>query len=243
MNFRVVNHQNPQSFLAVLVITVLSLLLTACGNIATPVSTLPPFNAANTSATTTPVSLNTGASTPTIATSSATVAATTAVSTARTVDPAATATPFVPEKPVTLEMWVMPNTGKSVEDLNKVLVGFNQEYPNIRVKVTEISWNDALVKITTALQKGTGPDVTQVGSTWVGGFQATGGLRPFSDREILAVGGAQSFSEAAWDSTHLLGSKEIVAMPWFADTRALFYRTDLLKKANLDPAHRLQGLG
>ena len=137
---------------------------------------------------------------------------------------------------VTLQMWVMPNTAHSVDDMNRILAGFYRQYPDIKVNVTEVSWNDALVKITTALQNGTGPDVTQAGTTWVGGFQATGGLRPFTASEIEMVGGSGAFNEASWDTTHLIGSKDIVALPWFAETRALFYRTDLLKKAGLDPA-------
>jgi multiple sugar transport system substrate-binding protein len=137
--------------------------------------------------------------------------------------------------PVTLEMWIMPNTGKSVDDMNKVLEGFNQQNPNIKVNVTEVSWGDALTKITTALQSGVGPDVTQVGTTWVGGFAATKGLRPFTAEEIQAMGGKDAYSQAAWDTSHMLGSNEIVAMPWFVETRALYYRTDLVKKAGLDP--------
>ncbi len=135
---------------------------------------------------------------------------------------------------VTLEMWIMPNSGKSVDDMNKVLVGFNQQNPNIKVNVTEVGWGDALNKITTSLQTGVGPDVTQVGSTWVGGFAATKGLRPFTDEEIKAMGGAETFTEAAWNTAHQLGQKDIVAIPWFVETRALFYRTDVLQKAGLD---------
>ncbi len=177
-----------------------------------------------------------GDSTATTAPAPTAAAATTAAGAATTAAPAATTAAAADTKPVTLEMWIMPNSGKAADDLNKVLAGFTQQNPNIKVNVTVVDWGDALTKITTSLQTGVGPDITQVGTTWVGGFAATKGLRPFSDAEIQAVGGASAFTDAAWDTTHMLGSKEIVAMPWFVETRALYYRTDLVKKAGLDPA-------
>lgn len=197
----------------------LGLLLAACGdNTATPVP-------ATTAAATTAAQ----AATTTAAAAAATTArpATTAAAAATTAAPAT-------GPAVTLEMWIMPNTGKSVDDMNKVLAGFYQQNPNIKVNVVEVGWGDALTKITTALQTGVGPDVTQVGTTWVGAFAATKGLRPFTEAEIKAVGGQEAFTEAAWQTTYQLGTKEIVAMPWFVETRAVYYRTDLLKKANLD---------
>jgi multiple sugar transport system substrate-binding protein len=128
----------------------------------------------------------------------------------------------------------MPNTGQSVQDLQKALADFYKANPNIKVNVTEVGWGDAFGKIQTALQTGVGPDITQVGTTWVATFGSTGGLRPFTDAEIQAVGGAKAFSDPAWNTTHLNGSKDIVAMPWFVETRALLYRKDVLAKAGLD---------
>lgn len=190
-----------------LLVLMLSLLLAACGD-NTP--TTAPATTAAPAATTAA-----GA-----ATTAAGAAATTAASTGGA--------------PVTLEMWIMPNSAKSVDDVQKVLADFYKANPNIKVNVTEVGWGDALPKITTALQSGVGPDITQVGTTWVGGFAVTKGLRTFTDAEVQAMGGASNFTEAAWGTSSLLGSKEVVAIPWFVETRAILYRTDILQKAGLD---------
>lgn len=194
--------------LVALLALLLSLLLAACGDTPT-----------NTPAATT-------------AASSATTAAGSAATTA-----AGAATTAAASGPnVTLEMWIMPNSAKSVDDVQKVLADFYKANPNIKVNVTEVGWGDALTKITTALQSGVGPDITQVGTTWVGGFAVTKGLRTFTDAEVTAMGGGNNFTEAAWNTSRLLGSNEVVAIPWFVETRALLYRTDVLQKAGLDPA-------
>lgn len=137
---------------------------------------------------------------------------------------------------ITVQLWTMPNTGQSVQDLQTALADFYKQNPNIRVEATEVSWGDAFGKIQAALATGIGPDITQVGTTWVGAFATTGALRPFTDSEIQAMGGITAFSPAAWDTTHLANSSSTVAIPWFVDTRALAYRTDVLKKAGLDPS-------
>ncbi|HEX2911527.1 MAG TPA: sugar ABC transporter substrate-binding protein [Chloroflexia bacterium] len=174
-----------------------------------------------------------GDATPTTAPSSTTQSAS-APTTAS--GPSSATTVSSSQEAVTLEFWTMPNTGQAAKDLQATLADFYKQNPNIKVNVTEVSWGDAFGKIQTALQSGVGPDITQLGTTWVATFGSTGGLRPFSDAEVQAVGGEKAFSPAAWNTTHLAGTKDIVAMPWFVETRALLYRKDVLAKAGLDGA-------
>jgi multiple sugar transport system substrate-binding protein len=211
--------------LTVLLTLALALVLAACGD-----NTATPAPAATTAAA--PAATTAAAPAATTAASAATTAATTKAATAA---PAATTAAAAATGPsVTVEMWIMPNTGQSVQDMQTALADFYKQNPNIKVNVTEVGWGDAFGKIQTALQTGVGPDITQVGTTWVATFGSTGGLRPFTDAEIQAVGGSKAFTEAAWNTTHLVGSKDIVAMPWFVETRALLYRKDVLQKAGLD---------
>ncbi|HEX2915743.1 MAG TPA: sugar ABC transporter substrate-binding protein [Chloroflexia bacterium] len=208
--------------MSVVLTLLLGLMLAACGdNTATPAP-----------ANTTAASAATTAAATTAASAATTAAATTAATTAAA--PANTTAAASNGPAETVEMWIMPNTGQSVQDMQKALADFYTQNPNIKVNVTEVGWGDAFGKIQTALQTGVGPDITQVGTTWVATFGSTGGLRPFTDAEIQAVGGSKAFTEAAWNTTHLVGSKDIVAMPWFVETRAIVYRTDILKKAGLD---------
>jgi multiple sugar transport system substrate-binding protein len=207
---------------AVLLSLVLIFVLTACGD--------SPTASQSSTATTTAANAPTapaGATTSPGATTAANAAAPTAT-------PATVATGGNPNAKTKLNMWIMPNTPRAVQDLQGVLADFYTANPDVSITITQIGWDVALDKINTALQSGVGPDIIQDGTTWVGGFQSTGGLRPFSEAEIKAMGGVENFNAAAWSTTHLAGSKEIAAIPWYIETRALFYRTDLLKKAGLD---------
>jgi len=177
-------------------VTLLALVLAACGD--STATTAPATTAAATTAAATTAAATTAASATTAAATTAasatTVAATTAAATTVAATTAAAATTAVATGPaVTVELWTMPNTGQSVQDLQTALADFYKANPNIKVNITEVGWGDAFGKIQTALQTGVGPDITQVGTTWVATFGSTGGLRTFSDAEIQAVGGSKAF--------------------------------------------------
>ena len=66
-----------------------------------------------------------------------------------------------------LTMWIMPNSVKSKEDLLEVLKPFTDK-TGIEVDVTVLDWGIAWDKLSTSAISGVGPDIVQVGSTWVG---------------------------------------------------------------------------
>ncbi len=138
---------------------------------------------------------------------------------------------------VTIDFWYMPSGG-SLQDqaVAEEARKFHAAHPNITVNPVRVVWEDALTRLSTASSSGEGPDVTQLGTTWVGGFSELGALRPYTAAEIEAVGGQGAFTAASWSSSHLIGSAETTAMPWLIDIRALFYRTDVLAAAGVDPA-------
>ncbi|GAA3281656.1 extracellular solute-binding protein [Dactylosporangium vinaceum] len=138
---------------------------------------------------------------------------------------------------VTLEFWYMPYGGP-IQDRAVIqeTEEFHKAHPNITIKPVRIQWSDALTRLSTATTSGEGPDVTVLGTTWVGGFSALNALRPYTEAEIAAVGGQDVFAPASWSASHRLGSDEITALPWLTDVRALFYRKDVLAQAGVDPA-------
>ncbi|BCJ42777.1 sugar ABC transporter substrate-binding protein [Actinoplanes ianthinogenes] len=141
------------------------------------------------------------------------------------------------QPPVTLDFWYMPYGGP-IQDRAVVqeAENFHRAHPNITINPVRIQWSDALTRLSTATTSGQGPDVTVLGTTWVGGFSALDALRPYTAAEIAAVGGPDVFATASWSASHLLGSDQITALPWLTDVRALFYRKDVLAKAGVDPA-------
>ena len=75
-----------------------------------------------------------------------------------------------------LSLWVMGSGPESdVSYLDTVLPMFTEE-TGVSVEYEFVPWGDAVERISTAVISGQGPDVTQVGTTRVPGFQATGGF-------------------------------------------------------------------
>ena len=140
------------------------------------------------------------------------------------------------EPPVTIDFWYMPNGPDPDGVVRKEIARFKQLHPNITVRATKLEWADALTRLTTAAAGGSGPDVAQLGTTWVGGIAALDALRQFSATDLEGLGGREAFLPASWTATHLAGQADTVAVPWFVDVRAIFYRTDVLKSVGAEPA-------
>ena len=133
-----------------------------------------------------------------------------------------------------VQMWVMPNSLEPIIDIEKLLKDFEAANPGIKVKVTSVDWGAAWTKITTAATSGDVPDLVQIGSTWVGSISGMGSLMDIKDK-VSELGGKNAFVPAAWRSAGLEGSGQVTAIPWFMDARAMYYRTDVLREAGVDP--------
>ena len=107
---------------------------------------------------------------------------------------------------------------------------FTDANPDADVKVTAIPWEAAHDKIANAIASGETPDVTLVGTTWMGEFAESGGIDPTPEGLVDEA----DFFEGAWGSTEVGGTS--YGVPWYVETRVLYYRTDLAKKAGWDEA-------
>jgi multiple sugar transport system substrate-binding protein len=131
--------------------------------------------------------------------------------------------------PVTVRMWAMGREGEVVGELCR---DFEREHPGIRVHVQQIPWSAAHEKLLTSHVGGSLPDVGQLGNSWIPEFGALRALAPLDER--LAASGlsrAQYFG-GIWDTNVLDGT--VYGLPWYVDTRVLFYRKDLLARAGYD---------
>ena len=126
-----------------------------------------------------------------------------------------------------IEVWAMGTEG---EELGDFAAAFEKENPDADVKVTAVPWESAHTKISTAITSGKTPDVTLVGTTWMGEFAEMGGLEP-TPEGLVDEG---EFFDGAWDTT-VVGDTSY-GVPWYVETRALYYRTDLAEKAGWDEA-------
>ncbi len=99
-------------------------------------------------------------------------------------------------------------------------------------------WNDVLQ--IGLYQKG--PDVSEVGSTWMENLNDMRALRPFSPSEMSSLGGESAFinnkgASLPTDGNRPAAPRQPTSIPWQLDTRIILYRRDLLAKAHISPAH------
>jgi len=134
---------------------------------------------------------------------------------------------------VTLELWYMPNGPLPEEAIGAEIEAFQKLYPNVTINATLLDWGSAWTKITAAAASGEGPDILQLGTTWVAAITEMGALMDLTDR-VEEFGGPDVFVEASWSTAGIEGSGRITAIPWFVDVRAPYYRTDAFEKAGLD---------
>lgn len=131
---------------------------------------------------------------------------------------------------VALHFWAMGREGLVAAQLVK---GFEREHPDIRVDVTQLPWTAAHAKLLTAFAGGTTPDVAQLGNTWIPEMAALHAIVPL-DADIAASKGVVrgDYFAGIWSSGVIDG--HTYAVPWYVDTRLIFYRTDILSRAGFD---------
>jgi len=140
-----------------------------------------------------------------------------------------------PASAAELNLWVMSTTEQQQADMRELLKPFLLANPTLRVNVTVLNWESAWAKITAAAASGQGPDVLELGTTWVPAISSMGALEQIGEPQQSEVGGAKAFFPVMWGTTHKHDDEKIFAIPWYADARAAFYRTDVFKKAGIDP--------
>jgi multiple sugar transport system substrate-binding protein len=135
-----------------------------------------------------------------------------------------------------LELSVMSIDSPGAEALRAALAEFEAQ-TGIRVRLRLFTWQDARVELVKFATYSEGPDVSEIGSTWLCDFVGMNSVRPFSPKEIDAFGGPSVFVPAAWESIVLPEHPGTWAIPWWADVRVLYYRRDLLEQAGVDEQH------
>jgi ABC-type glycerol-3-phosphate transport system substrate-binding protein len=131
---------------------------------------------------------------------------------------------------ITLRFWGMGREGEVVAEM---MDGFHRENPQIRVQVQQIPWTAAHEKLLTAYVGNAVPDVAQLGNTWVPEFAAIRALLPLDSLiDTTASLAPADYFPGIW-RTNLVGDTTW-GVPWYVDTRVIFYRTDLLRAAGYD---------
>lgn len=131
------------------------------------------------------------------------------------------------DRRTTLDFWAFGREGEAVQGL---IAAFEQEHPDIRVRVQQIPWSAAHEKLLTAFAGDSMPDLFQLGNTWLPEFVALGAvadLGPWIGNDP-DMGGNAFFAGVA--ATNVIDGVAY-GVPWYVDTRLVFYRRDILKQA------------
>ena len=126
---------------------------------------------------------------------------------------------------ITLRVWVM---GGEADALPQITQKFEQENPGIKVRIQALSWGGSYEKLVTAFLGGAPPDVCQLGTTMMKDFHAMGALdslQPLFAEHKLA---AEDFFADSMSTCFF--AKEYFGVPWYVDTRVVFYRQEYLDK-------------
>jgi multiple sugar transport system substrate-binding protein len=135
---------------------------------------------------------------------------------------------------ITLEFWAIGREGEAVGHL---LPEFEKSHPDIHVRIQQIPLTAAHEKLLTAYAGGSLPDLAQIGNTWIPEFAALHALEPLQAR--VAHSGVireDDYFATAWATNRIGGV--LYGIPWYVDTRLLFYRVDLLRDAGFDAPPR-----
>ncbi|HEY8721656.1 sugar ABC transporter substrate-binding protein [Pengzhenrongella sp.] len=123
----------------------------------------------------------------------------------------------------TIKVWAMGTEGDKLSEFAK---GFTKENPDAKVEVTSIPWDAAHDKISTAIAAKQTPDLSLIGTTWMGEFASSGAL------DAVPAGiDPGTFYDGAWGTTEVGGTA--YAVPWYVETRVLYTNNAVAKKAGV----------
>ncbi len=128
---------------------------------------------------------------------------------------------------IQLTFWAMGGEGEHVKLL---IPKFEKENPRIKINVQSVPWGAAYEKLLTAYAGNALPDVCQLGNTWIPQFAMLNALHPLDSLINRSKHvNAKRYFEGIWKTNIING--RVFGLPWYVDTRLLFYRKDVLEKA------------
>jgi multiple sugar transport system substrate-binding protein len=136
-----------------------------------------------------------------------------------------------PSGVTTVRFWAM---GREGEVVTALLPEFERTHPDVRVVVQQLPWTAAHEKLLTAFAGDSTPDIAQLGNTWLPEFVALGALAPLDASIAQSSVDPNDYFAGIWD-TNVVDAR-VYGVPWYVDTRLLFYRRDILEAAGIHKA-------
>lgn len=133
---------------------------------------------------------------------------------------------------VEIEFSVMQGSERDANNLLPLLEAFEAQY-HIHVNLIGIQWDTGWGEIAKFGIYGHGPDVSAIGTSWIGSLAAMQALRPFTPQQVKALGGAEAFFETSWRTGFSPNDPTPWAIPWLGDALVLQFWKEKLEKAGL----------
>ncbi len=128
-----------------------------------------------------------------------------------------------------VRLWAFGREGEVVRELVPEL---EKRHPGLKVEVQQIPWTAAHEKLLTAYVGRELPDVAQLGNTWIPEMTALAAIEPLDGRVgSSAAVRPDDYFQGIWETNVIDGV--LRGVPWYVDTRLVFYRTDLLSAAGV----------
>jgi multiple sugar transport system substrate-binding protein len=134
----------------------------------------------------------------------------------------------------TIEVIIGEQNSDAQAWFQKTLGLFGQQN-NISVKGTFYNWEDLWHELLNIGIYRRGPDLAEVGTTWMESLAAMNALRPFSKKEVGTIGGEAAFLPTSWKTASIGKNSEVWGIPFRADVRVIYYWKDIVEKAGIDP--------
>lgn len=123
-----------------------------------------------------------------------------------------------------LDVWVM---GDSSDDIKRIADAYSEETGQA-VNLQSIPWGSVYDLLLTAVASGEGPDVLQMGTTLMPEMVDAGALLDLTEQvNSVPEFATDNFFPGIVQTTEYDGA--YYGIPWYTETRVLFYRTDLLE--------------
>lgn len=136
-------------------------------------------------------------------------------------------------KPQQITLWHMEARPTRMKAIEELVDKFNRENPDIGIKVEVQSWGDVYVKAIAAIQSGKYPDFIFTEPGFGMNLMLTRAVRQVDD---VMAGLMKKYNvyQTAIDPFYF--DDHYWAVPLYGQSEVLWFRTDLFRKAGLDPA-------
>lgn len=133
-----------------------------------------------------------------------------------------------------IDLSIMDRGAATQSAMLNMLAQFEGQY-RVHVHLHILPWTAARQELVKFGLYANGPDVSEIGTTWVSDLIAMNTLRMFTPLEVDQCRGNDDYLPASLECTRMAGETDTWAIPWLTETVLLHYRKYLCSSAGINP--------